>query len=86
MVQYNQKEGREAVSAKSKDMEGPEASQTKKRKGERKMTYCNGYWIMTSAQYDNWIIQYNKIMDDPNSSDELLEMTEQFNNQIAIED
>ena len=57
-----------------------------KRKGDKKMTYCNGFWVMTSKQYDEWRVQYEEIMNDPNSSDELLQMTEQFNDAIAIED
>lgn len=50
------------------------------------MTYCNGFWVMTPAQYNEWMAQYNKIKCDPNSSDELLEMAEQFNNQITIKE
>ena len=50
------------------------------------MTYCNGFWVMTSKQYDEWRVQYEEIMNDPNSSDELLQMAEQFNDAIAIED
>ena len=60
--------------------------QSQKEKEIKKMTYCNGFWVMTSKQYDEWRVQYEEIMNDPNSSDELLQMTEQFNDAIAIED
>jgi len=48
------------------------------------MKYVNGFWEMTSAQYDNWMIEYHLIMEDPNSSKELLLQAEQFNRQIKI--
>lgn len=45
-----------------------------------------GYYVMTSAEYDNWMEKYNTIMDDPNSPDALLVQMEEINDMIAIED
>ena len=50
------------------------------------MKYVNGFWVMTSAQYDNWMVEYHLILEDPNSSKELLMLAKQFSDQIKIED
>ena len=49
------------------------------------MRFENGFWIMNDEQYDAWMVEYNRIMDDPNASDELQQMAEQFTEMIAIE-
>lgn len=49
------------------------------------MKFENGFWVMTSAEYDAWMVEYDRIMSDPNSSDELLMMAEQFTEAIAID-
>lgn len=50
------------------------------------MRFENGFWIMNSNEYAVWCEDYERIMNDPNSSDELLMMMEDMNNRIAIED
>lgn len=49
------------------------------------MTFENGYWIMNNTQYAVWLLNYNRIMNDPESSDELVQAAEQLMEQIAIE-
>jgi len=44
------------------------------------------YIVMTSKEYDNWMIKYNQIMDNPMSTDELLKTVEAFTDLIVIED
>lgn len=50
------------------------------------MRFEHGFWIMTSKEYESWMQDFNHIMENPNSGDELIAMAVQFNNQIAIED
>jgi hypothetical protein len=49
------------------------------------MKKVNGYYVMNEAEYARWIQKYEAIMNDINSSDELLEETERFNELVAIE-
>jgi len=41
-------------------------------------------WIMTEKEFQEWTAEYKRVMNDPTSSAELIMMTNQFNNQIAV--
>lgn len=49
------------------------------------MKFESGFWVLTGAEFEQWVEQYEQIMNDPNSSDELLTLTQEFNDLIAIE-